>query len=239
MGITGTDVSKEAADMVLLDDNYATIVAAVEEGRRIYDNIRKFIRYTMTSNAGEIWVMLLAPFLGMPLPLLPLQILWVNLVTDGLPGLALTVEPAERDTMQRPPHPPKESIFGRGMWRDILVVGLLMGLVSLGVGFFAWQRGDPAWQTMAFTTLTMAQMGNALAVRSERYTLWQIGVLSNRLILGAVLLTLVLQLAVVYLPFFQNIFNTLPLSAGDLAISLGCSVVVYLGIEVYKMITHR
>ena len=114
-----------------------------------------------------------------------------------------------------------------------------MGLVSLGVGFFAWLRGDPAWQTMAFTTLTMAQMGNALAVRSERYTLWQIGVLSNRLILGAVLLTLVLQLAVVYLPFFQNIFNTLPLSAGDLAISLGCSVVVYLGIEVYKMITRR
>ena len=204
MGITGTDVSKEAADMVLLDDNFATIVAAVEEGRRIYDNIRKFIRYTMTSNSGEIWVMLLAPFLGMPLPLLPLQILWVNLVTDGLPGLALTVEPAERDTMQRPPHPPKESIFGRGMARDILVVGLLMGLVSLGVGFFAWLRGDPAWQTMAFTTLTMAQMGNALAVRSERYTLWQIGLLSNRLILGAVLLTLILQMAVVYLPFFQK-----------------------------------
>ena len=239
MGITGTDVSKEAADMVLLNDNYATIVAAVEEGRRIYDNIRKFIRYTMTSNAGEIWVMLLAPFLGMPLPLLPLQILWVNLVTDGLPGLALTVEPAERDTMQRPPHPPKENIFGRGMARDILVVGLLMGLVSLGVGFFAWLGGDPAWQTMAFTTLTMAQMGNALAVRSERYTLWKIGLFSNRLILGAVLLTLLLQMAVVYLPFFQNIFKTMPLSAGDLAISLGCSVLVYMGIEVYKMISRR
>jgi len=183
--------------------------------------------------------MLLAPFLGMPLPLLPLQILWVNLVTDGLPGLALTVEPAERDTMQRPPYSPKESIFGRGMVRDILVVGLLMGLVSLGVGFFAWLRGEPAWQTMAFTTLTMAQMGNALAVRSERYTLWKIGLFSNRLILGAVLLTLVLQMAVVYLPFFQDIFNTLPLSAGDLAISLGCSVLVYFGVEVYKMISHR
>ena len=239
MGITGTDVSKEASDMVLLDDNYATIVAAVEEGRRIYDNIRKFIRYTMTSNAGEIWVMLLAPFLGMPLPLLPLQILWINLVTDGLPGLALTVEPAERDTMQRPPHPPKENIFGRGMARDILVVGLLMGLVSLGVGFFAWLRDDPAWQTMAFTTLTMAQMGNALAVRSERYTLWQIGLLTNRLVLGAVLFTLILQMAVVYLPFFQNIFKTLPLSVGDLIISLSCSVLVYLGIEAYKMISRR
>jgi len=239
MGITGTDVSKEAADMVLLDDNYATIVAAVEEGRRIYDNIRKFIRYTMTSNAGEIWVMLLAPFLGMPLPLLPLQILWINLVTDGLPGLALTVEPAERDTMQRPPHSPKESIFGRGMARDVLIIGLLMGLVSLGVGFAAWLRGDPTWQTMAFTTLTMGQMGNALAIRSERYALWQIGLLSNRLILGAVLLTLILQLAVVYLPFFQNIFNTQPLSAGNLAISLGCSVLVYFGVEVYKWITRR
>jgi Ca2+-transporting ATPase len=239
MGITGTDVSKEASDMVLLDDNYATIVAAVEEGRRIYDNIRKFIRYTMTSNAGEIWVMLLAPFLGMPLPLLPLQILWVNLVTDGLPGLALTVEPAERDTMQRPPHPPQENIFGRGMARDILVVGLLMGLVSLGVGFIAWLRGDPAWQTMAFTTLTMAQMGNALAVRSERFPLWKIGLLSNRLILGAVLLTFILQMAVVYLPFLQEVFNTLPLSAGDLAISLACSLLVYLGVEVYKLISHR
>ncbi len=239
MGITGTDVSKEASDMVLLDDNYATIVAAVEEGRRIYDNIRKFIRYTMTSNAGEIWVMLLAPFVGMPLPLLPLQILWVNLVTDGLPGLALTVEPAERDTMQRPPHPPKENIFGRGMARDILVVGLLMGLVSLGVGYFAWLSGDPAWQTMAFTTLTMAQMGNALAVRSERYPLWKIGLFSNRLLLGAVLLTLALQMAVVYLPFLQNVFRTMPLSAGDLAISLGCSVLVYFGVEVYKMISHR
>lgn len=239
MGITGTDVSKEAADMVLLDDNFATIVAAVEEGRRIYDNIRKFIRYTMTSNAGEIWVMLLAPFLGMPLPLLPLQILWINLVTDGLPGLALAVEPAERDTMKRPPHPPGENIFGRGMGRDILVIGLLMGLVSLGVGFFAWLRGNPAWQTMAFTTLTMAQMGNALAVRSERYNLWQIGLLSNRSLLGAVLLTLFLQLAVIYLPFLQGVFNTLPLSIDNLAISLVCSLLVYFGVEVYKIIVRR
>jgi Ca2+-transporting ATPase len=135
MGITGTDVSKEAADMILLDDNFATIVASVKEGRRIYDNIRKFIKYTLTSNAGEIWVMLLAPFIGMPMPLTSLQILWVNLVTDGLPGLALAVEPAERKVMQRPPYPPNENIFGRGMARDILWIGLLMGLVSLGVGF--------------------------------------------------------------------------------------------------------
>ncbi len=187
MGITGTDVAKEAADMVLLDDNFATIVAAVEEGRSIYDNIRKFIKYTMTSNMGEIWVMLLAPFAGMPLPLLPLQILWINLVTDGLPGLALAVEPKERDTMQRPPHNPSENIFGRGMGRHIIWVGLLMGLVSLLVGWVAWRAGNPAWQTLVFTTLTLSQMGHVLAIRSDRYSLFTIGFWSNKPLLGAVL----------------------------------------------------
>ena len=239
MGITGTDVSKEAADMVLLDDNYATIVAAVEEGRRIYDNIRKFIKYTMTSNAGEIWVMLLAPFLGMPLPLLPLQILWVNLVTDGLPGLALTVEPAEADTMRRAPHPPQENIFGRGMVGDILWIGLLMGLISLIMGFVAWRADDPGWQTMVFTTLTLSQMGNALAVRSERASLFKIGILSNKLLLGSVLLTFVLQMAVVYLPFFQAIFKTVPLTPGDLAISLALSTVVFFAVELFKVFLRR
>jgi len=140
MGITGTDVSKEAADMVLLDDNFATIVSAVEEGRTIYDNVRKFIKYTLTSNAGEIYVMLFAPFLGMPLPLTALQILWINLVTDGLPGLALSIEQPERNTMQRKPYAPNESIFSRGMGAHILWVGLLMGLVALGIGFWVGQR---------------------------------------------------------------------------------------------------
>ena len=239
MGITGTDVSKEAADMVLLNDNYATIVAAVEEGRRIYDNIRKFVKYTMTSNAGEIWVMLLAPFLGMPLPLLPLQILWVNLVTDGLPGLALTIEAAERNTMQRPPIPPKESIFGRGMTQDIIWIGLLMGLTSLAIGVWSWNVGNPAWQTMIFTTLTMSQMGNALATRSERESLFKIGVLSNRPLLGAVLLTLALQLAVIYLPPLQVIFNTVSLSFAELFISLIASTAVFIGVEVFKWILRR
>jgi len=138
MGITGTDVSKESADMVILDDNFATIVNAVEEGRTIYDNVRKFIKYTLTSNAGEIYVMLFAPFLGMPLPLTALQILWINLVTDGLPGLALSVEQPERNTMQRNPYAPNESVFARGMGTQILWVGLLMGLVALGIGFWGW-----------------------------------------------------------------------------------------------------
>jgi len=239
MGITGTDVAKEAADMVLLDDNFATIVSAVEEGRTIYDNIRKFIKYTLTSNAGELLVMLIAPFLGMPLPLVPLQILWINLVTDGLPGLALTLEPAERGTMRRPPYEPQESIFGRGMGRDILWVGLLMALVSLGVGYWGWSNGNPAWQTMVFTTLVLSQLGNAMALRSDRDSLFSIGPFSNRAMLGTVLLTFGLQLAVIYVPFLQAIFKTQALSASELAISLVLSTAVLWGVEIEKLIMRR
>ncbi len=232
MGITGTDVSKEAADMVLLDDNFATIVAAVKEGRTIYENIRKFIKYTLTSNAGEIWVMLLAPLVGMPLPLLPLQILWINPVTDGLPGLALGVEPPERDTMRRPPHHPQENIFGRGLGRHVAWVGLVMGLVSLGMGYWAWQAGWDHWQTMAFTTLTLSQMGHALAVRS-RESLFKVGLLSNRALLGAVMLTFVLQLAVIYVPFLQELFKTNALPLDELLLSLA-SVRSYSGALSWK-----
>jgi P-type Ca2+ transporter type 2C len=239
MGITGTDVSKEAADMVLLNDNFATIVAAVQEGRTIYDNIRKFIQYTLTSNAGEIWVMLAAPFLGMPLPLLPLQILWINLVTDGLPGLALGVEPPERDTMRRPPYHPRESIFGRGLGRHVLWVGLLMGIVSLGLGLWAWQTKRANWQTMLFTTLTLSQMGNALAVRSQRDSLFRIGLGSNRAMLGAVLLTFVLQMAVVYLPFLQGLFNTSALSVPELVLCLVLSTAVFWAVEAEKWFARR
>jgi len=236
MGITGTDVAKEASDMVLLDDNFATIVDAIEEGRTIYDNIRKFIKYTLTSNAGEIWVMVLAPLLGMPLPLLPLQILWINLVTDGLPGLALTVEPPEKDVMKRSPYRPDESVFSRGVARQILIYGLLMGLVSLGLGYFFWSNGNPAWQTMVFTTITLSQMGNALAIRSNRESLFQSGLLSNKAMLGAVSLTVIGQLAVVYVPFFQDLFKTVPLTAGELALSLVLSTVVFWAIEIEKWV---
>lgn len=239
MGITGTDVSKEAADMVLLDDNFATIVAAVKEGRVIYDNIRKFIKYTMTSNSGEIWVMLLAPFLGMPLPLLPLQILWVNLVTDGLPGLALTVEPAERGTMRRPPFHPQENIFGRGMWQHIIWVGLLMGFVTLGMGLWAWNAGRHDWRTMVFTTLTLSQMGHAMAIRSGKDSLFTVGLRSNLPLLGAVLLTFFLQLAVIYVPFLQNMFSTVSLPPRDLGISLLMSTVVFFAVEVEKWWRRR
>ncbi len=239
MGITGTDVAKEAADMILLDDNFATIVAAVEEGRRIYDNIRKFFTYTMTSNAGEIWVMLIAPLIGMPFALLPLQILWVNLVTDGLPGLALSIEPAEKNVMRRPPYPPDENVFGRGMARQILWVGILMGLVSLGVGYFYWSQGNPNWQTIVFTTLTLSQMGNALALRSSRESLFKIGLFSNKSALNAVLLTFLLQLLVIYVPFLQSVFKTNALSWQELLISLILSTVVFWGVEIDKWFKRR
>ena len=240
MGITGTDVSKEAADMVLLDDNFATIVSAVKEGRRIYENIRKFIKYTMTSNFGEIVVMLAGPFVGLGLPLLPLQILWVNLVTDGLPGLALTQEPAEPNTMKRPPRNPKEQIFGRGLGIDVLWVGALMGLVSLLVGLWAFNfNHEFAWQTMIFTTLTLSQMGNALATRSESQTLWEAGILTNKSLLGAVLLTFGLQMAVIYVPFLQTVFNTSSLTLLELGISLGASLIVLVVIDLVKLLKRK
>jgi Ca2+-transporting ATPase len=234
MGITGTDVSKEASDMVLLDDNFATIVAAVEEGRVIYDNIRKFIKYTLSSNTGELFLMLIAPFLGMPLPLFPLQILWVNLVTDGLPGLALAVEPGESGVMRRKPYRPKESIFSRGVGTQIIWIGILMGAVSLAIGWFAFDNGDLPWRTMVFTTLVLSQMGNALAMRSGRDSLFKIGVFSNRLMVGAVMLTVVLQLVIIYVPLFQGVFSTEPLTVEQLLICLGASAIVFIILEIYK-----
>lgn len=235
MGITGTDVSKEAADMVLLDDNFATIVAAVEEGRTIFDNIRKFIKYTLSSNTGELFVMLISPLLGMPLALLPLQILWINLVTDGLPGLALSIEDGERGIMKRAPFHPSESIFSRGMGRRILWIGILMGIASLGVGYVYWLR-DPngVWQTMVFTTLTLAQMGNALAIRSNVDSIFTIGFFSNKLMLGAVALTFLLQMALIYVPFLQTFFRTKALPLPDLLIALVCSTVVFIAVEIEK-----
>ena len=239
MGITGTDVSKEASDMVILDDNFATIVRAIEQGRVIYDNVRKFIKYTLTSNAGEIYVMLFGPLLGMPLPLTALQILWINLVTDGLPGLALAVEPAERGTMRRPPYPPSQSIFARGMSRYILWVGLLMGLVSLALGYWAWITGRPAWQTMVFTTLTLSQMGNVLAVRSDDESLFKIGLFTNMPLLGAVALTFALQLAVIYWRPLQEIFRTQALTAFELGLCLALSMIVFWAVEIEKWFRRR
>ncbi len=239
MGITGTDVSKEAADMVLTDDNFATIVAAVEQGRVIYDNIRKFIKYLLTSNSAEILVMLVGPFLGLGLPLLPLQILWINLVTDGPPALALSAEPAERGIMRRPPRPPGEGVFARGLGRHVLWVGALMALVSLATGLWYSQIAPEIWQTMVFTTLTLSQLSHVMAIRAGDESLFKVGLLSNKPLLGAVALTFVLQLFAIYAPFFQGFLETEALPVADLAIAIALSTIIFWAVEVEKWLARR
>jgi Ca2+-transporting ATPase len=238
MGRSGTDVAREASHLVLLDDNFATIVAAVREGRRIYDNIRKFIKYAMTGNMGEIWTIFLAPFVGLPIPLLPIHILWINLVTDGLPGLALAMEPGERGLMRRPPRPPNESVFAHGMWQHIAWVGLLMGGVCIATQAWAYESGNAHWQTMVFTVLSLSQLGLALAVRSERESLFALGLASNLPLAGAIAVTVALQLAVIYLPWLNGIFHTQPLPAAELALCFGLSSVVFAGVEIEKALVR-
>ncbi|HPA90301.1 MAG TPA: cation-translocating P-type ATPase [Quisquiliibacterium sp.] len=239
MGRNGTDVAREASSLVLLDDNFATIVAAVREGRRIFDNIRKFVRYAMTGNSGEIWTIFLAPLVGLPIPLLPIHILWVNLVTDGLPGLALAAEPAERGIMQRPPRPPDESLFANGMWQHILGIGLLIGGLCLGVQAWALSHGNAHAQSMVFTVLTLSQMAHVLAIRSEHRSLLRIGLMSNRPLLGAVLLTFGLQLATLYVPVLNPVFQTQPLSALELAVCCAAALVVFVTVELEKSWRRR
>jgi Ca2+-transporting ATPase len=234
MGKGGTDVAREAASLVLLDDNFATIVKAVREGRRIYDNIRKFVRYAMTGNSGEVWTIFLAPMLMLPIPLLPIHILWVNLVTDGLPGLALAAEPAERGIMQRAPRAPTESIFAHGMWQHILGVGLLLGGLCLGIQAWAISTGQAHWQTMVFTVLTLGQMAHVMAIRSETEPLWRLGLGTNKPLLGAVVLTFGLQMATIYVPFLNPIFKTEPLSLAELALCLAAASVVWVAVELEK-----
>ncbi|RPJ07286.1 MAG: cation-translocating P-type ATPase, partial [Deltaproteobacteria bacterium] len=234
MGITGTDVSKEASHMILLDDNFATIVKAVREGRRIFDNIRKFIKYTMTSNSGEIFTIFLAPFLGLPIPLLPIHILWINLVTDGVPGLALAAEQGEKNIMSRPPRHPKESIFAKGLGVHIVWVGLLMGAVSIVTQAWFIDSSLTHWQTMVFTVLCLSQMGHVLAIRSEQESFFKQR--TNKPLLGAVLLTFFLQMATIYVPFLNPIFKTEPLTAWELAVTILLSTIVFLAVELEKTI---
>jgi Ca2+-transporting ATPase len=234
MGLAGTDVAREASHMILLDDNFSTIVTAVGEGRRIFDNIRKFIKYALSCNTAEVWTIFLAPFFGMPIPLLPIHILWINLVTDGLPGLALAVEPEEKGIMKRPPRPPRESIFSHGMWQDIIWVGLLMGGVTLFTQVWAYHTGHVHWQTMVFTVLTLSQMGNVLALRSERMSFFQLSPWTNLPLLGAVVLTVALQMATIYFPALNPIFKTDPLDFDELVLCLGLSSVVFIAVESEK-----
>jgi P-type Ca2+ transporter type 2C len=239
MGLAGTEVAKEAGSMVLLDDNFATIVRAVGEGRRIYDNVRRFVRYAVATNSAEVLTIFLAPLLGLPLPLLPLQILWINLVTDSLPGLALAAEPAEKGVMRRPPRAPRESLFARGLGLHVVWVGALMAAVTLGTQAFYLQRAPGAWQTMVFTVLCLSQLGHALAIRSERESLVAQGLLSNKPLLGAVALTVALQAGILYVPVLNEVFDTVPLGPLDLALAFGLSSVVFLAVEVEKWRARR
>ena len=239
MGKGGTDVAREAAHMVLLDDNFATIVHAVRHGRRLYDNIRKFIRYGITTNSAEIWTIFLAPFLGLPIPLLPIQILWVNLVTDGLPGLALAAEPAERGIMRRPPRPLQESIFAHGMWQHMVWVGLLMAGMCLLVQAWALQSGSAHWQTMVFTVLTLSQLAHIMAIRSEKESLFVIGFLSNPAMAATIIFTFLLQMATIYVPALNPIFKTEALSMQELALCLVLSSVVFFAVEIEKWLARR
>ncbi|MGE0557723.1 MAG: cation-translocating P-type ATPase [Burkholderiales bacterium] len=239
MGRSGTDVAREASDMVLLDDNFATIVAAVRGGRRIYDNIRRFIKYVLTTNLAEVLLIFMAPFLGMPLPLLPLHILWVNLVTDGLPGLALTAEPAEPGIMKRGPRSPAETMFAGGVWQHVLWVGVLMGGLVLGIQAWSIETGNPDWQTMVFTSLTFTQLAHVVAIRSDRESLATIGLLSNRPLLITVALTVLLQLALMYVPALARIFSIAPLSGAELALCAACAATVFLAVEAEKWLVRR
>ncbi|HVJ67550.1 MAG TPA: cation-transporting P-type ATPase, partial [Caulifigura sp.] len=238
MGVTGTDVAKDAADVVLLDDNFATIVAAVEEGRIIFGNIVRFLTFLLSSNSGELFTMGIALLLGMPLPLLPLQILWINLVTDGFPALGLAFEHSDQNSMQRRPRPPQAPLLGRSTLIDIVWIGFLMGIVSVAAGE-TWNptpEDEGRWRTMIFSVLTLAQLGNALALRSRTKTLWQIGITTNPLLLASVVVTCALQFAVVSVPFLQKIFKTVDLSMRDMILCPILGAVVFLVLEVRKVL---
>jgi len=246
MGITGSDVSKEASDVVILDDNFATIVSAVEEGRTIYDNVRRFVKYLLASNTGELIVLLATQLIaGMTIPLTTLQILWMNLITDGIPALALGVEKGEQGAMQRAPYAPNESLFGRGLGRHILLIGSLLGITGLALGYWAWSNnitaanGAPAWNTMVFFFLTIAQMGHALGLRSHRESLFKLKFFGNPLLIGAVVTTLLLQLLAIYTPFFNSLFNTNPLTVEQLLLCFALSTIVLWGVELEKLAIRR
>jgi P-type Ca2+ transporter type 2C len=245
MGITGTDVSKEASDMVLLDDNFATIVSAVEEGRVVYDNIRRFIKYILGSNIGEVLTVAAAPLIGLGgVPLSPLQILWMNLVTDGLPALALAMEPAEPNVMRRPPYNPSESIFARGLGFYIIRIGVIFAIITIALMTWAYNytqtSGDPErWKTMVFTTLCLGQMGHALAIRSNTQLTLQLNPFSNPFLLAAVTLTTILQLMLIYIPPLQGFFNTHWLSPVELAICFGFSALMFIWIELEKLFIKK
>ncbi len=239
MGITGTDVSKEAAKMVLQDDNFKTIVAAVEEGRVIYDNLRKFIKFSMGGNLGKILVMLAGVLIGLPAPLLPLQLLWLNLLTDGLLGVGLGLEPAEQEVMKRKPISPNAGIFSGGVGGQVIRFGLLIGVLSLAIGVWFYFAGHKDWQTMMFTTLAFAQVWQAIGIRTGNDSIFRVGLFSNKPLLGLALAVVVAQLAAIYAPALQSYLKTTPLTLPNLLLCIGAGSLVLFYAEVEKIFAHR
>lgn len=241
MGITGTDVSKEAADMILLDDNFATIVKAVREGRRIYENIKKFILYVLSCNLGEILTIFLAPLLGLPMPLLPIHILWINLVTDGLPGIALVAEPAEKNIMARPPTPPKENLFAGGLVPRILITAVLMAAAAIFIQWWCVQQGydHTTQQTAVFSLLCFIQLMNALSVRSRYEAMLSRSIFANKGMWVAIVSTVVLQLLIVNISFLQTIFKTAALPWSVITTSLIVMFLFIICVEIMKLLAKR
>ncbi|MEI6703921.1 MAG: HAD-IC family P-type ATPase, partial [Deltaproteobacteria bacterium] len=236
MGITGTDVAREAADMVLLDDNFATIVSAVEEGRTIYDNIRKFIEFSVAGNLGKILAVLILPFLGLTSPLTPLQLLWLNLLTDGLLGLGMGVERAEPDVMRRPPVSPSSQIFDRRMLRHTLLTGGVIGLTTIMITMHHYNSHPGTWQTMLFTSLAFAQIGQAMALRSFSHSFFKVRFFSNPLLLGMVCLVVLLQALVIFVPPLQQFFNTATIGKASRAWVFLPGIAVFIVLEIEKCI---
>ena len=238
MGITGSDVSKEAAHMILLDDNFSTIVKAVREGRRIYDNILKFIKYLMTTNSSELLTLLVGPIIGLPIALLPIHILWINLVSDGLPAISLSFEKEEKDIMNRSPRHPQESVFANGRGIHMIWVGIVMAAIALSLQGWAIRNGLH-WQTIVFNFLCVSQLAHVMVIRREKQSMFSAGFFSNKPLIGAVLIALLLQIVITYTPFFQPIFHTEALTLNEFILVGAASLLVVFAVEIEKIISRR
>jgi len=240
MGKTGTEVSREAADMVLGDDNFASIVAAVREGRGIFDNIRKTLVYLLAGNTGELYVMLGAALVGLPLPLLPLHLLWINLVTDGLPALALAMDPPAGDVMRRPPRSPREPMLGRGEWLAVVLMGVLEGSLTLGVFAWAVRARDLQWaRGVAFTTLVFCELFRAFAARSRTRVVWEVGIFTNLRLVAVVVVSVLAQIALYEIPGTERLFQIRALDLRECALLLGLGLLPVTIIEISKLVRRR
>jgi Ca2+-transporting ATPase len=237
MGKGGTEVTREASDIVLTDDNFASIVAAVREGRGIFDNIRKTLVYLLSGNAGELTVMLGAALVGLPMPLLPLHLLWINLVTDGLPALSLVMDPSENDVLARPPRRPDEPLLGRPEWTRVIATGLLEAATTLTVFVWALRTRDVSdARSLAFSTLVLCEILRVFAARSPHKTLWEVGAFSNLKLLGVVAVSVLIQLGLHSIPAARKLFQLAPLTAEDCATAVIAGLVPVTVLEVWKLV---